>query len=145
MEAEASGKLEYLFEAGLPVFILDTHSFYWYLQSPYRLSPAADAIFRLAEAEGAFLLVPAIVISEIYYLTKKKGKALSPSRLLRDIQVAPGFHLSELGRPQLEKLDAIDVPEMHDRLIAAEALVYRAPVVTKDPVLQNLNQIQTVW
>lgn len=129
----------------LPAYVVDTHSFYWYLQNPDRLSIAADAIFRLAEAEKARLIIPAIVIAEMYYLTRKKGQSLSPSKLLKDIYEAPGFHLSELGRPQLEKLEVLDIPEMHDRLIAAEALVYKAPVVTRDPLLQNLNEIETVW
>lgn len=145
MEGKDSKALRTRKKPDLPAYIVDTHSFYWYLQSPDRLSVAADAIFRLVEAEKAQLIIPAIVIAEIYYLTRKKGQPLLPSKLLEDIYQAPGFYLSELGRPQLQKIEVLDIPEMHDRLIAAEALVHEAPVMTKDPVLQTLNEIETVW
>lgn len=126
-------------------YVLDTHAFYWYLQDPDRLSAAADAVFRLGEAEGAQLLVPAIVVAEIFYLTKKDGRALLPSKLTRDIDETPGFSLSVLDEEVLRAMEPLHVPEMHDRLIAAHALVHEAPVVTKDRALHDLAEIQAVW
>jgi len=129
-----------------PVYVIDTHAFYWYLQNPKKLSPAADAVFRLAEAGGAIIVVPAIVVAEIFYAAKKQNRNLSLARLLNDIDETAGYILSPLARKQLEELDELhDISEMHDRLIAAEALVQEAIVLSKDPVLANCSSITTVW
>ena len=62
------------------------------------------------------------------------------------VSVAGGFEFYNLGRAQLEKLDLLqEVPEMHDRLIAAESLVLDAPVITRDRVFSDSSQIATVW
>ena len=114
-------------------FVVDTHAFWWYLRAPERLTVAASAIFRLAETGNATIVVPAIVIAEFYYLSAKLGQPFSPADLLEIIASVDGIELSDLGRRQLELLDGIpDVPEMHDRLIAAESIVFDAPVVTRE-------------
>ncbi len=129
-----------------PVFVLDTHALYWYLRQPERLSVAADAIFRLAEAGGARLIVPAIAIAELYYLSLKVGHPVAPSAILDALKGVAAIEVSDLGEVQLRMLDlATDVPEMHDRLIAAEALSRNAPVVTRDQSLTRSTQVTTVW
>ena len=66
---------------GLPTYILDTHAWFWYLEYPSLLSPGADAAFRLAAAGGAQIIVPAIVVAELYYLTIKRRDPISPAPL----------------------------------------------------------------
>lgn len=129
----------------IPVYIVDTHSFYWFLQSPGHLSPAADAAFRLIEAGEAIAIIPAIVIAEIYFLTKKKNRPVDISALINLIDDSSSFRISELGRDQLLKLNDVHVPEMHDRLIAIESLIHNAAVITKDSVLIESNSIKTIW
>ena len=48
----------------LPTYVADTHALFWYLENPDRLSLAADAVFRLAAAGGALIVVPAIVVAK---------------------------------------------------------------------------------
>ena len=38
-----------------------------------------------------------------------------------------------------------EIPEMHARLIAAEALALGVPVVTRDPVIAASPQVQSIW
>jgi len=129
----------------MATYIADTHALYWYLQMPTKLGPGADAVFRLAEIGDADIVVPAIVVAEIYYLTKKRGQSLLPYILLKDLDKATGFVFSELGRGQLIGLENLNIEEMHDRLIAAEALTRTATVITKDRDLQQSNDVNTVW
>ena len=85
-------------------------------------------------------------MAELYYLSIKLGRHTTPSELIDAIRVARGFEFSDLGRAQLERLDAIEaLPEMHDRLIAAEALILDAPVITRDRAFYDSPQIETVW
>ena len=127
-------------------FVADTHALWWYLRSPERLTPAAADIFRLAETGNATIIVPAIAVAELYYLSVKLGQAVAPSELMNTLAAVSGIELSDLGRVQLEGLDRFpEIPEMHDRLIAAEAAALGAPVVTRDGTLVDSHQVETVW
>ncbi len=127
-------------------FVVDTHALWWYLRSPERLTTAASAVFRLAETGNATIIVPAIAVAEFYFLSAKLGQPTPPSDLLAALDAVGGIELSDLGRAQLERLDRFpEVPEMHDRLIAAEAAALDAPVVTRDEILTASVQIETVW
>ena len=126
--------------------MVDTHALWWYLKSPERLTTAASAIFRLAETGNAIIVVPAIAVAELYFLSVKLGQPFAPSSLLDALASVGGIELSDLGRAQLEKLDLFpDIPEMHDRLIAAESLALDAPVLSRDETLAASPQIETVW
>lgn len=127
-------------------FVVDTHALYWYLRYPEHLSVAADAVFRLAETGNARIVVPAIVVAELYFLSLKLGQPFSPADLFQAMDGVDGIELSELGRAQLETLGLFtDISEMHDRLIAAEAAVLNAPVVTRDENLARSPHLRTVW
>ena len=127
-------------------FVVDTHALWWYLRSPERLTTAASAVFRLAETGNATIIVPAIAVAEFYFLSAKLGQPIPPSDLLAALDAVGGIELSDLGRAQLERLDRFpEIPEMHDRLIAAEAAALGAPVVTRDETLTASVQIETVW
>lgn len=127
-------------------FVADTHVLWWFLWSRERLTPAASAVFRLAETGGATIVVPAIVVAELYYVSLKFGQTVSPTQLLEALTAVHGIELSDLGRTQLERLDQLpEIPEMHDRLIAAESLALDAPLLTRDSILSASPQIQTIW
>ena len=127
-------------------FVVDTNALWWYLKAPERLSPSADVIFQLAEAGRATMVVPAIVVAELYYVSRKAHDPLPPSELMEMFDESEIFVVSDLGRTQLEMLDRLsEVPEMHDRLIAAEALALGVPVVTRDPVIAASPQVQSIW
>ena len=127
-------------------FVADTHALWWYFRSPERLSVAASAVFRLAETGNATVVVPAIVVAEFYYLSVKLGSPLGASTLLETLDSVGGIELSDLGRAQLERLDRFpEIPEMHDRLIAAEADALGAAVVTRDEALATSERLPTIW
>jgi len=130
----------------LPTYVTDTHTLYWYRRDARRLSPAADAVLRLAAAGGARIVVPATVVAEFYYLTEKAGYPVVPSELLDHLSGSREFIFSELGQAQLEKMEEVTgVPEMHDRLIVAEALVHQAPIISRDAALRASGVVQVIW
>ena len=127
-------------------FVVDTHALWWYLRSPDRLTAAASAVFRLAETGNATIVVPAITVAEFYYLSVKLGHPVAPAALLDILTGVSGVELSDLGRAQLEILDLFPkIPDIHARLIAAEAVALDAPLVTKDGALAASAQVETVW
>ena len=133
-------------QGGHARFVVDTHALWWYLRSPERLSAAASAVFRLAEIGSATIVVPAIVIAEFYFLSVKLGQPFAPSALLDTLSESDGIELSPLGRAQLARLDQFpEIPEMHDKLIAAESAALNAPVITRDGALIESSQVESVW
>jgi PIN domain nuclease of toxin-antitoxin system len=135
-----------MYDPSLLVYIVDTRALFWYLKRPGQLSPAADAVFRLAAVGGAQIVAPAIVVAELFYLGEKTGVPLLPSTLLDDINHSREFIFSELGQAQLESMETVDwVPEMHDRLIAAEALVFQAPIISRDEALGASGVVDVIW
>ena len=126
--------------------MVDTHALWWYLRSPDRLSATVSAVFRLAETGRAVIVVPAIVIAEFYFLSVKLGQPFAPSALLDTLSESDGIELSALARIHLEKLDTFpEIPEMHDKLIAAESAVLNAPVITRDGALIESSQVESIW
>ena len=127
-------------------FLIDTHALWWYLFNPDRLSPAAAAIFRLTETGNATIVVPAIVVSEFYFLSVKVGQTIPIADLFSLLEAVAGIRMSVLGRRQVERLaDFPEISEIHDRLIAAESVVFGMPLVTKDAELLASPQVETVW
>ena len=135
-----------MYDPSVPVYIVDTHAPFWYRSDSPRLSAAADAVFRLAAGGAARIIVPAIVVAELFYLTRKIGQAVPPSAILADIAHSREFVFSALGQRQLERMEELDNSfEMHDRLIAAEALVNSAPVISRNDVLRRSGLVEVIW
>jgi PIN domain nuclease of toxin-antitoxin system len=130
----------------LPVYVTDTNALFWYLSDASRLSAAADAVFRLAAAGQAHILVPAIVLAEVITLTRTVGHPMPAASLIDNINQSAEFILSPLGEAQLIGMEAVDPSlRMHDRLIAAEARAHQAPVITGDPALWQSEAIDAIW
>ena len=127
-------------------FVLDTHSLRWYWYDPARLSPLANAAFRAMERGQAEGLIPALVIAEYNYLAGKLRDPMPVETILSIVDRAPAWRLEPLTRRHLLASDQLTaIPEMHDRLIAAVALVQNATLLTRDPQLHGHPLVRAVW
>ena len=131
--------------SSLPVYITDTHALWWYLKADARLSAQAADVFRQAAAGEATIIVPAIVVAELYFLSVKLHDPVVPAEFLQDL-TAFGMVLVDTGREQLALLGAFpEIPEIHDRLIAAEAVARGAVLVTADRLMAASPNVETLW
>lgn len=87
-----------------------------------------------------------MVLAEIGYLSEKGRidtnieSALSYAKHLKHVSIDP------LTEQIIIKAFAIhDVPELHDRLIAASASFRNVPLITNDPVLMESKFLTTIW
>lgn len=127
-------------------YVIDTHTWYWYLQGSPRLGPGAQAALKLVELGQAQLFIPAIVLAEFVYLCEKLGISSSLESMTQTIAGDENILLVDLGLAQLLAFERIDPSlEMHDRLILADALLADATIVTKDYHLQSIGLVPTVW
>lgn len=133
-------------EPGLPTYVTDTHSLIRYLKDSPRLSPGANACFKLIEEGKAKLLIPAIVMAEIIYIVEKGKVEANLDNLVDRIREAENFELSPLGIDQLLCLkDQKTIQEMHDRLIVCEALLNGAKIITKDEKIKEVGVVEVLW
>ncbi len=129
-----------------PLFCMDTHAIYWRRIGSSRLSATADQVFEDAIQDKAILVVPYVVVAELFYLLQKHGQSALFGPLLVDFQSFPYYRLEPLTISDLAALDTLpEIPEMHDRLIALAGKRLGATIVTKDEHLCASQQLTCLW
>ena len=129
-----------------PLFCLDTHAVYWHRTASPRLSNTAGQVFEDGVHGKAILIVPHVVVAELFYLLQKHGQAGLYAPLLADLRSFPYYRLEPLTLADLSALDSVpEIPEMHDRLIVLAAKRLGARIVTKDKTIQASPQVKWTW
>lgn len=114
------------------------------------LPPAADRILRTAEAGEARLFLPEIALAEFVYIALRgRLRVPNPRALVEEVidQIrATGYLvLSCLTADGWDTFLHLEVPELHDRMIASDALRRKLPLVTNDPAFDAVSGLRTVW
>jgi len=129
-------------------FVIDTVALVRYLED--RLPRAAQAAFRAAEAGRSRLYLPQIALGEFVYIALR-GKvegALSNATIQENVQQILGSSfLSVGGFPESawEILLSLQIPELHDRMIAAETLSRGLALVSNDAAFDEVPGLTVVW
>jgi PIN domain nuclease of toxin-antitoxin system len=128
------------------VAIADTHAALWYLFSDPRLGKAASAFIDDAVARGDHIGVSAISIAEMVYLIEK---VRIPPNALNDLHGAMADPKAVLRHVPLDeniamKLAEVPRKDLPDRVIAATALFYTVPVLSRDGRIRA-SPIRTIW
>jgi PIN domain nuclease of toxin-antitoxin system len=129
--------------------VLDTHALIWYLESNARLGGAAKVVLDDAASE---LVLPLIALAEAVDIVSK-GRPSIPSvaDLWNDVITDKRIEIYPLTLDVLQmSLAAGSVPEMHDRLIVATALLLHSAggevaLLTKDSDIIASALVPLVW
>ena len=132
-----------------PNAVMDTHAAVWYLNADPRLSDRARHFIAASARDGLRILVSSISFVEIIYLYEK-------GRLSRDALDRLEAALRS-GNTVLQVVDLTmdivrflsrvpreEVPDMPDRIIAATALYFEVPVISRDNQIQS-SAVPTIW
>jgi PIN domain nuclease of toxin-antitoxin system len=124
--------------------LLDTHAFLWFVTGDARLSRAARVAL---EAEAAELHLSAASVWEMA-IKSSLGRLTLPSPLGQYVadKMAEGFRVLPVDwshAAAVERL-AFHHRDPFDRLLAAQALVERMPVVSRDRVFRKYG-VALVW
>ncbi len=129
--------------------IADTHAAIWYLFRDARLADGARSFIDDARQQGKKVGVSAISLAELVYLQEKDrvSRDTLPTLLarLRDPEVV--LQEVPVNGPIAERMQDISrnsVPDLPDRVIAATALHFGVPVISRDRKIQA-SGIETVW
>jgi predicted nucleic acid-binding protein len=111
-----------------------------------KLTPKVKQIFNYVETGQTTAFIPAIVFSEILYLSEKQRIGISIDDVKEYLKKYPNYIESPLNFSIiLASARITDIRELHDRLIAGTALFLNLDLVTNDPVIQASNYVNTVW
>ncbi|MBU0568994.1 PIN domain-containing protein [bacterium] len=128
------------------MYVTDAHSLAWYFTKSNRLSPKALKVFRSSANGECTVVIPSIVLAEILYISEKKRIKIDFNETVEKIEKGSNFEIADLNLEILKKTRVVkDIPEMHDRIIVATALIYSASVLTKDEEIRKSGQVNTIW
>jgi PIN domain nuclease of toxin-antitoxin system len=97
-------------------------------------------------AGEAGLIVPVIVLAELIFAIENKPVNADFERILRYLQASPTVSIVELTLTRTLDLRVLSaIPEMHDRMIVAEALAHGASLITCDQAITASGLVPTVW
>lgn len=117
----------------------------WHFTEDNRLSSRASSVFAGIENQGT-IIVPALVLAEILFIAKKGKITISFEETLKRIEDSDSFAIAPLDADILKIADKIEADlEMHDKLIAATALHYKAALITKDEKISRSQVVTIVW
>jgi predicted nucleic acid-binding protein len=111
-----------------------------------KLNQKVKSIFDSVEFGNTVVYVPAIVFAEILYLSEKQRIRTSIDRIQDYLKQYPNYKEYPLNFAVIQSAAEItDIPELHDRLIAATARRLNRELITNDSVIQASAFVTTVW
>ena len=130
------------------VFVTDTVGLARYLED--NLPDHALYAFGMAERGEGTVLVPQIVVGEFIYIALKGRLKLPDPKgavklVMEQLRGTSFINLSDFPGEGWNIFLSLDIPELHDRLIAAESLARNAPLISNDPVFRRVQGLETIW
>lgn len=129
-------------------YIIDTHALLWFLGNSPALGTTADAVLQDPKSN---LVLPAISLAEACWIIEKGRVSLSLADFLTALDNDPRITIYPLDRQVIERSNGLTgIDEMHDRQIAAAALVLQdqgetVAVLTKDADITASGLVPVIW
>ena len=124
--------------------LLDTHAFLWFVTGDEHLSRRAR---RAIEADGAEPVLSAASVWEIA-IKARLGRLELPCSVEEYVaeKVASGFTIISVDWPHAAAVEQLPLHhrDPFDRLLAAQALAEKLPVVTSDPAFRSYG-VKVIW
>ncbi len=130
----------------MDTYVVDTHALAWFINEDKRLSARAAEILSQAEAGEVQVLIPTLVLAELTHIAQKKRVAVTIEELMEKIARGDGFKIVSFDILIFQTM--LSLPEnwdIHDRIIAATASYYQATLITRDDILRDSSEVETVW
>lgn len=126
-------------------YVTDTVGLVVYLEKR-KLGATAKQIFDSAELGKTTIYIPGMAFAEVLYLSEKKRISVNLSDVFGLLQKFPNFKEFPLNSDVIKAADRInDIPELHDRIIAATGKLLNLELITTDPKIQQSAFVKTVW
>ena len=126
-------------------FVTDTVALILRLEKR-KLSSKVKTIFQKAEYGEVKLIIPAMVLAEIGYLSEKKRIDTTLEHVNDYCMKHSLIVIEPITKEIIETTFEIDdIPELHDRIIAAAALQKGIELITNDSIISLSKYIKVIW
>jgi PIN domain nuclease of toxin-antitoxin system len=128
------------------VYVVDTHALVWFFEESSELGKNA---LNALNSESSKIIIPTIVLAEIFYLSQQKRIESSFTDIIQAIEQDDRCIIYPLDLNVIRFL-----PErlnIHDGIICGTALVYKEllqediKLITKDKEIRELSIVDTLW
>ena len=117
-------------------FVTDTQALVKFMMGKKVINDRAHQAFLSADKAESTIIIPAIVLMEVLHLFEKNRINISLFQT-EDLLKSQNYQFEPLSLEILKTASQItDIPELHDRLIAATARYLDVPLITNDPVIR---------
>jgi predicted nucleic acid-binding protein len=128
------------------VYVTDAHALAWYFTNDPRLGSQASEVFELSERGECLILIPTVVLAELFHISRKRRISLSFEELLQKVERESNFVVIDLDLATIKLLpQTLPLTELHDQIITATALIHEAKVLTKNGPISDCGLIETIW
>jgi len=125
-------------------YVTDTQAIVKFMMGKKVIDEKSHRIFLSAERGESIIIIPAVVLMEMLYLFEKNRIEISLFQT-EDLMKSSNYQFEPLTLEILKTASEItDIPELHDRLIAAAARYFNIPIITNDPVIRNSEFVEIV-
>jgi PIN domain nuclease of toxin-antitoxin system len=129
--------------------VADTHTALWYLLRNPRLSVQAREFMDGAARAGDSIALSTVSLAEIVYLVEKDRLPESAYRELTSALRSTDYVLEEAPLTAeiveaMRKVPRVDVPDLPDRIVAATAVHFGVPVISRDRRIRAAD-LDTIW
>lgn len=117
-------------------FVTDTQALVKFMMGKKVINDRSHQAFLSVDKAESTIIIPAIVLMEVLYLFEKNRIDISLFQT-EDLLKSQNYQFEPLSLQILKTASEItDIPELHDRLIAATARYLDLPLITNDPVIR---------
>lgn len=111
-----------------------------------KLKRKVKTIFENVEKGKTTLLIPAMVLAEIGYLSEKSKIDTNLKEIERYCRKYPSIQIQPITDEIIYKSFEIDdIPELHDRIIAGTAYHKNLELISSDSIITDSKYVSTVW
>jgi predicted nucleic acid-binding protein len=127
------------------LFVVDTMALILFLERR-KLPLQVMSIFEKADKRECTLYIPAMVLAEVGYLSEKNRIDIGLAQIERYMAGNKYIQPYNITFTTIKETFTItDIPELHDRIIAATAKELGIPLITNDPKIQASSFVKTIW
>ncbi len=130
----------------MTVYMTDTHALLWAFHQPRKLGENARRVFDEIANGKAKLLIPVIVMVELIFTIENKPIEADLDKILDAIDNSPNVEFVDFDYAATLKLRTLSsIPEMHDRMIVASAILNGAALITRDRDITAAKAVEVIW
>ena len=130
----------------MKTYMTDTLSLLWTFTRPKKLGEKARKAFDEVAEGSAILLIPVIVLAELIFTIENKPIQADLKEILTRLRRSSNVQFVDLEFETVSRLPVLTIiPEMHGRLIVADAIRQDAILITRDESITDSGLVNVIW